>query len=234
MTWVRQPDSLKEGPHMSSSWWRIVLLEYYCPLLGWWEGQLRFSSWLFPLRFHCLCLCSPAPSPPRLKYEDEMVKIKPIIVRTYFFIEFQYYQTISPLKGQDRWRHQNGWIFEKGGVAFSIQKNHFADFGPFNRAFWAWNWKQVQYDFFWKWGGGQRPFRYFPKTHPFWWCHLSRTPNIFHTNSHPVLRPVTLSSSLTFKSFLSSSNFILTQFIFKSHRPAAFPGKTAAEDWHLG
>ena len=29
-----------------------------------------------------------------------MVKIKPIIVRTYFFIEFQYYQTISPLKGQ--------------------------------------------------------------------------------------------------------------------------------------
>ena len=65
-----------------------------------------------------------------------MVKIKPIIVRTYFFIEFQYYQTISPLKGQMASPKQMN--FRKkflGGGAFSIQKNHFADFGPFNRAF---------------------------------------------------------------------------------------------------
>ena len=96
LTWVHQPDSLKEGPHMSSSWWRVALLEYYCPLLGWWEGRLRFSSWLFPLRFHCLCLCSPAPSPLRLEDEEEMVKIKPIIVRTYFLNESHYYKT----KGQ--------------------------------------------------------------------------------------------------------------------------------------
>ena len=56
-------------------------------------------------------------------------------------------------------------VFEKvpGGGAFSIQKNHFADFGPFNRAFWAWNWKQVQYDFFENEGGVKGPLDIFRK-----------------------------------------------------------------------
>ena len=55
---------------------------------------------------------------------------------------------------QDGWRVQNGWILEKfrkgGGGHFSIHpKIYFADFGPLNRAFWAWNLrlKRVQHDF---------------------------------------------------------------------------------------
>ena len=47
---------------------------------------------------------------------------------------------IGGIKLRDAWHIQNGWLNGGGGggVIFN-PKNYIADFGPLNRAFWAWN-----------------------------------------------------------------------------------------------
>ena len=69
-----------------------------------------------------------------------------------------------------RWHHQNGWKWPKGRGVISNPKNYVADFGPLNRAFWAWNGYKFATWFSENEGeGGQTPFG----TFPFWWRHLS-------------------------------------------------------------
>ena len=64
-----------------------------------------------------------------------------------------------------------GWV---GGWVIFNPKTYVADFGPLNRAFWAWHQKTFTTWFFRKWGGeGQRPFGIFPKNHLFWRRHSS-------------------------------------------------------------
>ena len=43
----------------------------------------------------------------------------------------------------------------EGGWVIFNQNIYVADFGPLNRAFWAWNWKNCNM-IFWKWGKGGR------------------------------------------------------------------------------
>ena len=82
-----------------------------------------------------------------------------------------------PFKGmlqyavRDRWRLKNGWIlgkFQSWVEGHSNPKIYVTDFGPLNRAFWAWYWKKLQHDFPKMRGGRQRLFGTFPKIHPFW------------------------------------------------------------------
>ena len=67
---------------------------------------------------------------------------------------------------------------QRGGRGVIVSpKNYVADFGPLNRAFWAWNHdKKLQHDFPKMRGeGGLRPVGKFPKIHTFWRRHPSLT-----------------------------------------------------------
>ena len=79
----------------------------------------------------------------------------------------------GPTLLRDRLCHQNGWILgrlPKRGSVFN--PTYVADFGPSNRAFWAWNYEKIATWFSGNERMDQRPFGTFPKIHPFWGRHL--------------------------------------------------------------